>query len=162
MGGTCTRLPAGVIHRQRPEGVTGKRPAYLDSSPEAPLPRLAWVRSTRPMATHLELRAPAAGRHDCVLSWPAPGPLASLPVLDLLLMFPGDTAPISFEKPCLQTLAPASTLSSQGIPAAPVSSSLLSVLQQTPTGKPQQRSRPWLRGAGPYHLCSQYISLAFG
>lgn len=38
-------------------------------------------------------------------------------------MFPGDIAPISFEKPCLQTLAPASTLSSQGIPAALVSSS---------------------------------------
>lgn len=88
------------------------------------------------MATHLELRAPAAGRHDCVLPWPAPGPLASLPVLYLLLMFPGDTAPISFEKPCLQTLAPTSTLSSRGISAAPVSSSLSSVLQQTPIGKP--------------------------
>lgn len=58
----------------------------------------------KPVATHLELRAPAAGRHDGVLPWPAPGPLASLPVLNLLLMFPGDTAPISFEKPCLQTL----------------------------------------------------------
>lgn len=39
-----------------------------------------------------------------MLPWPAPGPLASFPVLHLLLMFPGDTAPISFEKPGLQTL----------------------------------------------------------
>lgn len=43
MEGTCTLLPAGAIHRQRPEGATGKRPAYLDSSPEEPLPKQAWV-----------------------------------------------------------------------------------------------------------------------
>lgn len=49
-----------------------------------------------------------------MLPRPAPGPLASLPVLYLLLMFPGDTAPISFEKPCLQTL-----LRPQPPPSAP-------------------------------------------
>lgn len=151
-------------------GLKGQRERDLPTS-IVPLKNLCpeqhgWVRSAMPVATHLELRAPAARRHDRELPWPAPGPLASLPVLYLLLMFPGDTAPISFEKPCLQTLALASTLNSQGIPATLVSSSLSlslwSLLQQTPTRKPQQRSRSWPRGAGPYYLCRLSISLAFG
>lgn len=102
-------MPAGAIHWQRPEGATAKMATYLNSSPEESLPKAAGVTEepkgvrTKPAATHLELGAPAAGGHDCVFPWPAPGPLASLPVLYLLLMFPGDTAPISFEKLCLQT-----------------------------------------------------------
>lgn len=99
-----------LTHWQRPEGTTGKRPAHLNSSSEELLPGAAQVDEepegdrAKPLGTHLELGAPAAGGHDCVLPRPAPGPLASLPVLYLLLMFPGDTAPISFEKPCLQSL----------------------------------------------------------
>lgn len=52
MGGTCILLPAGAIHRQRPEGATGKRPAYLDSSPEEPLPKQAWVGKERNARGH--------------------------------------------------------------------------------------------------------------
>lgn len=103
-------MALGCLLLWRPEGATRKRRAYLNSSPEELLPRAAQVGEepggdqAKPRATHLELGAPAAGGCDCVFPRPAPGSLASLPVLNLLLMFPGDTPPISFEKPCLQTL----------------------------------------------------------
>lgn len=57
-----------------------------------------------PAATHLELGVPATG-HRGVLPWPAPGPLASLPVLHLLLVFPKDNHQSGWEKPCAHTLS---------------------------------------------------------
>lgn len=77
------------------------------SPPETfPLPRAALegrsqIGSARKaQGTHLELGAPAAGRHHCVFPWPAPGSLAFLPILYLLLVFPEDTSWVSVEKPC--------------------------------------------------------------
>lgn len=119
-------------------------------------------RQCKALATHLELGAPAAGGHDCVLPWPAPGPLASLPVLHLLLMFPGDTAPISFEKPSLQTLLwlqpPPSTPKRSPLFQSAVAYHRPSVLQQSQL-RCGQGSRHQL-GVGWGCLCSQPISTA--
>lgn len=68
-------------HWQRPGGQQGGRRKARDSFPSA-------LSQIRAISTYLELGVPAAGGHHRVLPRPAPGPLASLPVLHLLLVFP--------------------------------------------------------------------------
>lgn len=64
-------------------------PVPQSPQPSRPAQRERWEGRShvRPAATHLELGVPATGHHR-VLPGPAPRPLASLPVLHLLLVFP--------------------------------------------------------------------------
>lgn len=93
--GPCSPERSEQQKAKEQEASSGRRrePGQGLTSQSPPPSQLHHPLKSGPPATHLELGVPATGGHHRVLPRPAPGPLASLPVLHLLLLFPEDNHP---------------------------------------------------------------------